>query len=186
MLPLLKNLLARRHFRTLVLIGVVSSWCLAGAWADPQGPTSGDRQIAISVTKLLKLEHLLRHPLDNEMAARWLKNFLKALDPRKMYFYQSDVDEFKLQQNNLPDLIRKGDVGFAYTVFTRYLQRVDERLKQVEELLAQPQDFTLDEQLPVDRDKLEFVKDAAEAKERWRKFIKYELLVLKTSKDEQD
>ena len=63
---------------------------------------------------------------------------------------------------------------------------MDERLKQIEELLALPQDFTIDEDMSVDRDKLEYVKDAAEAKERWRKFIKYELLVLKTNKDEKD
>jgi carboxyl-terminal processing protease len=186
MLSLLKNFVVRRRFRTLLMAGLLGSLCWATAWGDPQGPTSGDKQIAKVVTILLKQEHLLRHPLDNEMAARWMKNFLKALDPRKMYFYQSDVDEFQQQQNNLPDMVRKGDVSFAYTVFTRYLQRVDERLKQVEELLALPQDYTIDEQMQVDRDKIEYVKDAAEAKERWRKFIKYELLVLKTSKDEKD
>jgi carboxyl-terminal processing protease len=120
------------------------------------------------------------------MAARWMKNYLKALDPRKRYFLQSDVDEFMQQQNNLPDMVRKGDVTFAYTVFNRYLQRVDERLKDVDDLLAQPQDFTLDEQMSTDWDKLPYVKDAAEAKERWRKILKLELLVLKTSKDEKD
>ncbi|MCC6123362.1 MAG: carboxy terminal-processing peptidase [Pirellulales bacterium] len=186
MLSLLKKILARRHFHTLVLVGIVSSWCWTAAWADPQGPSSGDKQIANVVTRLLQQEHLLKHPLDGEIAARWMKNFLKSLDPRKMYFYQSDVDEFKLQQDKLAEQVLKGDVGFAYTVFKRYLQRVDERLKQIEELLAQPHDFTIDEEMSVDRDKLEYVKDAAEAKERWRKFIKYELLVLKTSKDEED
>ena len=101
---MLKKFLAERYFRTLVLVALASSWLLAGlAWADPQGPTAEDHQIAMAVTSLMKKEHLLRHPLDDEMAARWMKNFLKALDPRKMYFYQSDVDEFKKQQNNLPD-----------------------------------------------------------------------------------
>ena len=185
MIPLLNSLTTRR-FRTLVLAGLVSSLVAAGAWADPQGPTSVDKQIAKVVTIMLKEEHLLRHPLDDEMAARWMKNFLKVLDPRKMYFYQSDVDEFTRHQNELPDQVRKGDVSFAYTVFSRYLQRVDERLKQIDELLAQPQDFTVDEEMSVDRDKLEYLKDAAEAKERWRKLIKYDLLLLKTSTDEAD
>jgi carboxyl-terminal processing protease len=187
MLALSKDFWVGRNFRRFVVVSLLGAALLAGrAAADPQGPTPGDKQIASVVTGMLKREHLLRHPLDAEMAARWMKNFLKALDPRKMYFYQSDIDEFMREQNNLPDMVRKGDVSFAYTVFNRYLQRVDERLKQVEELLAQPQDYTIDEQLSVDRDKIPYVKDAAEAKERWRKFIKYELLVLKTSKDEKD
>jgi carboxyl-terminal processing protease len=186
MLPLFKSFFARRYFHALVLAGLVSSWSLAHTWADPQNPSSADKQIAIVVTRMLQDEHLLRHPLDKEMAARWLKNFLKALDPRKMYFYQSDVDEFKQEQDKLPETIRKGDVTFAYKVFQRYLQRVDERLKIAEELLAQPQDFTIDEDLSLDREKIEYVKNASEAQERWRRFIKYEMLVLKTDKDEND
>ena len=65
----------------------------------------------------------------------------------KLYFYQSDVDEFKQHQDELCDWISKGDITFAYTVFRRFLQRVDERVKTVDELLAAPLDFTVDEQM---------------------------------------
>ena len=113
------------------------------------------------------------------------EDFLKTLDPMKLYFYQSDMDEFTKHQDELIDLVRKGDIRFAYMVFQRFLQRVDERVKMVDELLALPQDFTVDEEMVVDRDVPQYPKDPAEARERWRKRIKYELLVLKRTRKER-
>ena len=46
---------------------------------------------------------------------------MKPLDPMKLYFYQSDVDEFKQHQDELCDWISKGDITFAYTVFRTVL-----------------------------------------------------------------
>ena len=62
--------------------------------ADPAGSTAGHRQITLSVVQLLRRDHLLRHPLDDEISQRCVGTFLKTLDPWKVYFYQSDVDEF--------------------------------------------------------------------------------------------
>ncbi len=59
---------------------------------------------------MLLQEHLSRHPLDKEIAARWMKTFLKSLDPMKVYFYQSDVDEFTQRQDDLVKLIEKYDI----------------------------------------------------------------------------
>jgi carboxyl-terminal processing protease len=176
----------RRFIRQGLLFALIVSCLYPIAWADPVGPGPIDHQITKTVVPLLRTNHLSRHPLDKEIAARWMKMFLKSLDPMKLYFYQSDVDEFKQHQDELVDLINKGDVGFAYVVFQRFLQRVDERVKMVDELLAQPQDFTLDEEMVIDRDELQYPRNPSEARERWRKRIKYDLLVLKTDKDDKD
>jgi carboxyl-terminal processing protease len=119
------------------------------------------------------------------MAARWMKTFLKSLDPMKVYFYQSDVNEFTQHQDDLIKMIEKNDISFAYFVFQRFLQRVDERVKMVDELLSQPQDFTVNEEMTVDRDLLQYPKDPNEARDRWRKRVKYDLLVLKTDKEKK-
>ena len=103
----------------------------------------------------------------------------------KFYFYQSDVDEFTRHQDDLIEMLEKNDISFAYFVFQRFLQRVDERVKMIDELLAQPQDFTVDEEMVIDRDLLQYPKDPNEARERWRKRIKYDLLVLKTDKEKK-
>jgi len=44
-------------------------------------------------------EQLVTRALDDEISQRCATTFLKSLDPWKVYFYQSDVDEFMQHQN---------------------------------------------------------------------------------------
>ena len=178
-------LVARWHRSRWLLVVALAAGLCPVAWADPVGPGTNDRHIVNAVVSLLK-QHLTRHPLDKEISERTLKTFLKTLDTWKLYFYQSDIDEFMKHKDELSDAMRKYDVSFAYTVFHTFLQRVDERVKTVDELLATPLDFTADEQMVTDRDAAEYPRTPAEARDRWQKRIKYDLLVLKGNKKEDD
>ncbi|MBL9125555.1 MAG: carboxy terminal-processing peptidase [Planctomycetaceae bacterium] len=142
-------------------------------------PSPEDRRITIAVASLLRRGHLSGHALDDEMSERCMTSFLKSLDPLKMYFYKSDIDGFMEKKSQLDDLIKKGDISFAYHVFGILLQRVDERVKQIDEILAETPDFSIQEDMIIDPKVAEYPVDAAEARDRWRKRIKYDLLVQK-------
>jgi carboxyl-terminal processing protease len=101
-----------------------------------------------------------------------------------MYFYQSDVDNLVQHQNELVEKLKRGDVSPAYEMFKLYLQRMDERVGMVDALLAVPPDYTLQEEMVVDRDSSQYAANEADAKDKWRKRIKYELLSLKADKTE--
>src|SRR5688500_5897314 len=150
--------------------------------ADLNGPTNDDRIITVNVTTLLRREHLSKHKLDDEISQRALKTFLRQLDPRKLYFTQADVDEFTQKEFELDDLALKADVSMAYTIFNRFLKRVDERVKLVGELLGMEHDFTVDEEIVTDSDLTVYAKDDAALRDKWRKQIKFELLVQKADK----
>ncbi len=141
-------------------------------------PSARDRQITLAVVSLLGREHLSTHELDDEISQRAFQNFLKVLDPMKVYFYQSDIDAFRNYESRLDDMARRGDISFAYLVFKTFLERVDERVATIDGLLAMDHDFTVDEQMVVDRDEARYAVTVEEARERWRKRIKYDLLVL--------
>jgi carboxyl-terminal processing protease len=149
-----------------------------------QSPRPSDRQVTKVVTSLMKREHLSKHPLDDEISRRGLQLFIKSLDGMKLYFYQSDIDEFNRRRDELDDMINQGDISFAYSIFNVLLKRIDERVALVDELLKGDFNLDDDETLVTDPDKLEFPKTAAEAKERWRKRLEYDLLVLKSEKDD--
>ena len=156
------------------------------ALADPQAPGASDRAIAGKVASLVNRDHFIRHPLDKEISARCLKMFLKSLDPWKLYFYQSDIDEYQKHQDQLCDEIARGDLEFAYTVYRTFLQRVDERLATIDQLLAKPMDFTVDEEMIADRDETHYPRTPAEAADRWRRRLKYDMLILKSADKEED
>jgi carboxyl-terminal processing protease len=150
---------------------------------QPKERAVSDRQISKAVTFLLNQQHLTRHPLDDEMSGRALDLFIKAVDPMKLYFYQADVDEFMQNRNDLDDFVKAGDMAFAYKVYGRLLERVDERQAMVQEILSKPLDLTVDETMKTDPEKLTFPRSKEEALSRWTKRLKYDMLVLKADKE---
>src|SRR5436305_6995430 len=99
--------------------------------ADTNTPSPNDRTVTRLVSMMMRREHLTKHPLDDEISRRALDLFLKSIDPRKLYLYQSDVDEFNKRRNDLDDMVNGGDVSFSYTLLHRLLPRVHERLGMV-------------------------------------------------------
>ena len=119
----------------LTLLALTGAALTAVSAAEQLAVKSEDRQITRNITRLMSTDHLTRHALDNEISQRWMTNYLKMLDPFKLYFTQSDIDEFaeaKLKlDDQARDLLKRSDnafIGFAYKVFNRFLQRVDERV----------------------------------------------------------
>ncbi len=170
----------------LALLAVFLLVPQAPADLTPGGQQARDRYVTRAVKTLLDQQHLLRRPLDDEVSRRTLQTFLKQLDPMKVYFYQSDIDEFMRSRELLDDQIRNGDISFGYQVFNRFLERVDERVAYVPELLELDHDFDVDEQMVTDPDVAKYPRTPAEAKDRWRRRIKYDLLLLKTDDSEDE
>jgi carboxyl-terminal processing protease len=168
----------RATFLTAVLVGLLWAGTFQFVRADVQGPTPQDRQVTMAIVSLLKQFHLTHRDLDDEVSGRTLNGFLKTLDQFKVYFNQSDIDRFTERKNDLDNMARKGDISFAYDVFKTFLSRVDERVTWVDEYLAPDfsHDFTVDEELIIDPDLACYAKDEAEARDLWRRRIKYDLL----------
>src|SRR5438045_1406529 len=108
-----RNMSGRRF---ILPVGRVRWWLLTAVdvlaglpvvWADLKGPSVEDRRITLAVTTIMRDGHITRHELNNEIAERLVTNFLKTLDLHKRFFYQSDVDQFRAQQDDLDDQIRR-------------------------------------------------------------------------------
>lgn len=161
-----------------LLIAVLLTTLATAVHADV-APGKHDRYVTNAVRSLLDQRHLLRRPLDDEISQRAFDSFFKSLDPMKVYFYQSDIDEFTRERLLLDDFARNNDIDFAYKVFNRFLERLDERIADVPNLISMKHDFSLEEELITDPDKATYSTTPEEARDRWRKRIKYELLNFK-------
>ncbi len=146
--------------------------------------TSSDQTTAKLVSEMVSKYHISQKQIDDAISQKLVTRLLKELDPQKQYFLQSDIDEFDRYRDHLDDLIKQGNIDFARLVFNRYLQRLDERMAVAQKLIDAPHDFTLDETLNVDGDKLAWATTPAELDDRWRKRIKFDLLTLKLDKVE--
>mgnify|MGYP001428865159 CR=1 FL=1 len=169
--------------RSVQILGFVAAgWLMVGSLAPlslakPTDPSRNDERIAIMVSALMDRKHLSEMQVNDVISRRTLDMYLKSLDRMKLFFLQSDVDEFAANQDKLDDLVKQGDVHFAKQVFDRFLQRVHERVAVAQKLVDQPHDFTVDEDMIHDPDKTEHAKTVEELDERWRKRVKYDLLL---------
>ena len=151
----------------------------AAAPAGAPQPGTNDRHIAVAVRRHLEREHFLRRPIDDGIAKLWFDAFLESLDPMKVYFLESDIDEFARERDTLDDAVKRGDVSFAYKVLERFLRRIDERVPVIDRLIDTAHDFTKEESIVIDREATTWAKTEAEIEDAWRKRIKYDLLVQK-------
>src|SRR5439155_2347616 len=99
------------------------------------------------------------------------------LDGLHMQFLQSDLEEFDQYRTVLDDLTTAGKTGPAREIFKRFLQRVDQRVAYVADLLkTETFDFTGDDRFSVDRRKAPYPIDLDAARHLWRQYLRYEYL----------
>lgn len=142
-------------------------------------PTQRDKRVARIVAALMPTNHISAQPLDDTISKRALDLFIDSLDPLKLYFLQSDIDEFQRYSTRIDEMVKAGDLTLAYDIFKRFIKRVDERVTVALELLDGDFDFNRDENIIIDPEAAKYAADAGEAKDRWRRQIKYALLDLK-------
>ena len=168
---------SEKRFVVILFLAMALGGCLA---AQTEAQREKERQVMRTVGIFLEQGHISRQPLDDSVSVRALDAYLESLDPMKLYFNRSDIDEFTARREEIDDMLRAGDPRFANMVFDHLLERIDERVEKAEELLAEEYDFTLHESFVVDREAAEYAGEL-ESGERWRKRIKYDLLGLKVN-----
>lgn len=168
----------RRPTGLLALAGllVVSAAALVGAQAPQVKPSPVEEVTAEIVAQLMEKGHLSKPTINDDVSKKWFRNYFEMLDPLKYNFVQADIDEFRPYETKLDDMVKEGDLSFAKKVFDRFVERSNERLAQVTEILREKPDYTVDESIVDDPKRLSWPKDSDEARERLRKLVKLDLL----------
>ncbi len=128
------------------------------------------------VCNMIQKFHISQRQIDDKISEKLLERFLKNLDSQKLYFVQTDIDSFSKYKTELDDLLKAGNTQFAYDIWDRFLQRFDQQIELAQKLIVAEHDFTIDESIEIDPDKIPYAKTEAELNERWRKRVKFELL----------
>lgn len=120
--------------------------------------------------------HAQYNTIDDTLSKRVFSNYIESLDYGKYYFYQSDIKELSRYELLFDDFIAANDYRAVFEIFKIYKQRSDEAMLIFDQLMKEDYDFTRDESIVVDREKVSYAANNAEMKDRWRKNIKLQLL----------
>ena len=165
-----------KKFLPVVLVLTGASLFLA---FQTQG-RSGDDNPKLKYTKVLRnvgllLEqgHYSPKKIDDSFSKLVLKKFEQEMDDDRNIFLQSDIESFKKYETKIDDEIHGGELESFFTINDLYLKRLAETSVLFKDILAKPFDFTKDESVVLEQDKLDYPKSEADRKETWRKRLKY-------------
>ena len=148
--------------------------------------SADDGKTAQMVASMVSSRHINHPEIDDTISERLFTRFIEAWDSQKLYLLKADIDEFSVNRTELDDQIQRGDVSFAAEFFTRFRERMIARAELLPALIDSEFDFTVDEEMHRDPDDIDWATTAEELNERWRKRIKFDLLMLKLDGKEMD
>lgn len=165
----------RKYPLYLILLAAALTGCgkpEAPAAGMPPADTLPAGRIAARVADRLPHVHLNRDEFNDHVATNALILFLNSLDYDHSFFLASDVAEFQQQASSLDDMVKAGKTDFAQTVFTRFKERVTNRVAYVNRLLDSGFDLETEETYRWKRQDEPWPADEVEWDDLWRKKVK--------------
>lgn len=166
-----------------ILVAMPASHGTMGASLAPQNEHARATKL---ITYFLRKNHYKNFNLDNSLSDKILDAYVETLDGGRSYFYQQDIDDFQVFRFKLDDALNGAELKPPFQMFQLYQTRVDERVAHALRLLNSKFDFTVDEELVIDRSNHSWAVNNKELNEIWRKRVKNDVLTLKLAGKQPD
>jgi len=139
-------------------------------------PDPRERLLVHAIGKMLTTEHLRQRPFDDELSELAFAEYLKRLDPGKLFLLERHAARLTTYSDRMDDQLRDGDLELARTGAAMLAARQKVIAKVVADRLAEPFDFTIDEEIETDSKKREFAVSEQALADRWRMLLKLQVL----------
>jgi carboxyl-terminal processing protease len=166
-------------FRKFLLIPIIGLIVLASATLpDYLNDANPERESLILKLVIDGLGELHYEPqkIDDKFSARVYELYMDKLDNGKRFLTQADIKKLESYQTKLDDEARAGSFEFLDLSISLFENRKSQIQEYYQEILAEPFDFTVDEELEMDAKKLDYPKNEKALKELWRKSLKYQTM----------
>ena len=165
-----------KFFATLVILGGMFFAFNTFQTKENESPEIRHRKLLSTVGYLLESEHYSPRKIDDQFSKEVFEAYLKALDPEKNIFLQSDIDSLKIFQKTIDDEIHGTKIQFQPAVSAIYVRRYAQVKAIFNEIIKQPFDFSIDDSINTFTDSIGYAVHLEERQTRWHKLIKYKSL----------
>lgn len=150
----------------------------------PSSTPERDAALMRTITQVLTRGHFEPKDIDDTFSKNVFALYLKDIDGGKRFLTQADVDQLKPYEFQLDDQTKAGTFE-CFDISTKLLEAsLTKTQGWYREILASPIDFTKNDEMQADGEKLKWAKDESELRNRWENWMKYEVLSRIT--EEQD
>jgi len=165
-----------KFFATLILVGGLFFAFNTFNTTPTESSEIRHRKLLSTVGRLLESEHYSPRIIDDKFSKEVFDAYLKTLDPEKNILLQSDIDSLKVFATSIDDEIHGAAIQFEPAANAMYERRAKEVKFIFESVIEKPFDFTIDDSLMVDADKMNYASSEVERVKRWSQAIKYKVL----------
>ena len=164
----------KRNLPVVLLVSVLGIALALKTFAFSSEPPTKYEKILRNVGEMLEEIHYSPKNIDDSFSREVFTKYLSEVDMEKKAFLQSDIQELSKYQNTIDDeILGKTTVGFVPAVDVIYKKRLHELQGICHEILSQPFDYTKQETVNLDYDKMDFPANAAVRRDEVRKKLKY-------------
>lgn len=142
----------------------------------PGGTPERDAALLRTISQVLTRGHFEPKDMDDAFSKSVYALYLKDVDGGKRFLSQVDIDQLKPYELQLDDQAKAATFEYFDTSIKLLEASLTKTQGWYRELLASPLDFSKNDELQADGEKLKWAKDDAELRLRWERWMKYEVL----------
>ena len=165
----------RRNYKILVLVLLMAAASCSFTTKSFDDPDK-DKLLIDLITYVLQRGHYDAKTIDDDFSKEVYKDYLGSVDPLKRFFYAEDIKEFSVFEDKIDNQIQNKELSFFNLTHSRLQERMAEVRGIYKEILAEPFDFSVKEDINTNYDEIEYITSREELKERWRKQLKFSTL----------
>ncbi len=166
----------KKSFLVLMLTVIVSAASCSFTTKNEKEDPGKDQILIDLISYVLSKGHYDAKNINDDFSKEVFADYIVALDPLKRYFYESDIEEFKEFEKLIDDQIRDKEITFFNLTYERLQDRMSEARYLHREILEKPFNFKKVESINTNYEKLPYVKNKEEMRNRWRLQLKFNAL----------
>lgn len=174
------KLLRGSLFFSLVAVAI-----LFGAYYPSMDSQEKESVLINTILTSLQRFHFQPVPIDDDFSEKLYDLYMDRIDGGKRFLTKDDVSELVKFRNQLDDEAMQGTFTFFDKAQEKLNSGVEKTQQYYREILAEPFDFSIEEEVETDGDKKDFAVSDAMLREQWRLMLKYEVLRRLNSKLEE-
>ncbi len=128
------------------------------------------------IKSALQSAHYHSREYNDSLSADFFDEYLKSIDRTKKFLLQEDVDLLNKFRLDLDDQLLSDRLDF-YNLSMQIVEKRNLEVQQIyRELLEKSFDYTINEDIELDSDKLPYSKTIDELKDSWQQALKYQVI----------
>ena len=174
-----------KKIKYLVLSGIALVALYGFALANTSSPEK-DKLLIEIMAYVLERGHYDPETIDDSFSENVFMNYLESMDGQHRFYIQADVNNFNQFKTKIDDQIKESKLDFFDYSYKKYIQRQQQIKAFYKPLLDRPFDFSLEEEMNLDYEKMRYAASLSELKNVWLKYFKLSTLGVYADKKEEE